>query len=88
MGYSKRSSKKGEAFLVTIRDDGLLIGAGLFNYSKHNGIYSVGAYKRELFDRPIGHAVQMMAIEKLKEIGCRTYHLGQKAVDMGDAKFY
>ena len=28
-----------------------------------------------------------MAIEKLKDIGCRTYHLGQKAVDMGDAKF-
>ena len=83
----KDQVKNGEAFLVTIRDDGLLIGAGLFTYSKHNGIYSVGAYKRELFDRPIGHAVQMMAIEKLKDIGCRTYHLGQKAVDMGDAKF-
>ena len=83
----KDQVKKGEAFLVTVREDHLLIGAGLFNYSKHHGIYSVGAYKRELFDRPIGHAVQMKAIERLKEIGCRTYHLGQKAIDMGEVKF-
>ena len=76
-----------EAFLVTIRDDNLLIGAGLFNYSKYHGVYSVGAYKRELFDQPIGHAVQMKAIEKLKEIGCRRYNLGQKAIDIGETIF-
>ena len=41
-------------------------------------MYSVAAYKK-VFDRPIGHAVQMIAIEKLKELGCKTYYLGQKA---------
>lgn len=70
-----------EAFLVTVRDHGLLIGAGFFNYSRDAGMYSVGAYKRELFDKPIGHAVQMTAIKRLKDLGCKTYHLGQKALN-------
>ncbi|MEC9381784.1 MAG: hypothetical protein VX984_01725 [Thermodesulfobacteriota bacterium] len=75
----KEQIKNKEAFLVTVRDEGELIGAGFFNYTKDMGMYSVAAYKRELFDRPIGHAVQMLAIEKLKELGCKTYYLGQKA---------
>ena len=75
----KEQIKNKEAFLVTVRDKKVLIGAGFFNYTKDMGMYSVGAYKRELFDRPIGHAVQMMAIEKLKDLGCTTYNLGQKA---------
>ena len=69
-----------EAFLVSVRDGNLLIGAGFFNFSKDMGTYSVGAYKRDLFDKPIGHAVQIVAIKKLKDLGCKTYILGQKAV--------
>ena len=69
-----------EAFLVSVRDGNLLIGAGFFNFSKDMGTYSVGAYKRDLFDKPIGHAVQIIAIKKLKDLGCKTYILGQKAV--------
>ena len=71
-----------EAFLITVRDKEILIGAGLFNYSKYFGMYSVGAYKRELFHKPIGHAVQMKAIERLKELGCRTYYLGKRATSL------
>ena len=70
-----------EAFLVTVRDHDLLIGAGFFNYSRDVGLYSVGAYKRELSDKPIGHVVQMTAIKKLKDLGCKTYHLGKKALN-------
>ena len=69
-----------EAFLVSVRDGKKLIGAGFFNFSRDMGTYSVGAYKRDLFDKPIGHAVQMIAIKKLKDLGCKTYILGQKAV--------
>ena len=68
-----------EAFLITVRDKKALIGAGLFNYSRDVGMYSVGAYKRELFDKPIGHAVQMKAVEKLKNLGCSKYYLGKRA---------
>ena len=68
-----------EAFLITVRDKKALIGAGLFNYSRDVGMYSVGAYKRELFDKPIGHAVHMKAVEKLKNLGCSKYYLGKRA---------
>jgi len=74
----KEQIKNKEAFLVTVRDKEVLIGAGFFTYTKDMGSYSVGAYKRELFDKPIGHGVQMKAIETLKEKGCKIYHIGQK----------
>tara|TARA_B100001057_G_scaffold501248_1_gene622469 strand:- start:3587 stop:4600 length:1014 start_codon:yes stop_codon:yes gene_type:complete len=76
-----------QAFLVTVRDEDSLIGAGFFNYSRDEGMYSVGAYKRELFDKPIGHAVQMLAIEKLKELGCLRYNLGQKTTALDETYF-
>lgn len=74
-----------EAFLVSVRDGNTLIGAGFFNFSRDMGTYSVGAYKRDLFDKPIGHAVQMIAIKKLKDLGCKTYILGQKAVALSSS---
>ena len=74
-----------EAFLVSVRDGSTLIGAGFFNFSRDMGTYSVGAYKRDLFDKPIGHAVQMIAINKLKDLGCKTYILGQKAVALSSS---
>jgi FemAB family protein len=74
----KEQIKNDEAFLVTVRGGDVLIGAGLFTYTKDMGSYSIGAYKREMFDKPIGHGVQMKAIEALKEKGCKTYHIGQK----------
>ena len=73
-----------EAFLVTVRDEKDLVGGGFFTHTRDIGMYSVGAYKRNLFDKPIGHAVQMTAIEKLKEIGCTSYQLGQKSTYLSD----
>jgi FemAB family protein len=68
-----------EAFLVEIRDaDMKMVGAGLFTYTKDIGQYSVGVYKRELFDKPLGHGVQAKAIEHLKSKGCKWYEIGQK----------
>ena len=68
-----------ESFLVTISNaQDQMIGAGLFTYSSYQGLYCVGAYKRELFDKPLGHAVQMKAIETLKRKGLHWYEIGQK----------
>jgi len=68
-----------ESFLVTISDETEnLVGVGLFTYSRYQGLYCVGAYKRELFDKPLGHVVQMKAIELLKNKGVRWYEIGQK----------
>jgi FemAB family protein len=68
-----------ESFLITVSDKNeKLVGAGLFIYSDYQSLYCVGAYKRELFNKPIGHPVQMKAIEFLKQKRCRWYEIGQK----------
>jgi len=75
-----------EAFLVMVKNNNALVGAGFFTYTKDIGSYSVGAYKRELFDKPIGHGVQMKAIEMLKEKGCKKYLIGQKMISLDKNK--
>jgi FemAB family protein len=68
-----------DAFLIVVSDThDRMVGAGLFTYSCYQGLYSVGVYKRELFDKPIGHVVQMKAIETLKKKGVIWYEIGQK----------
>jgi FemAB family protein len=68
-----------ESFLITVSNaQGQMVGAGLFTHSAYQGLYCVGAYKRDLFDKPLGHAVQMKAIEALKRKGLHWYEIGQK----------
>ncbi len=70
---------KQQAFLVyLLNKDGQMDGAGFFNFTKDEGLYSVAAYKRELFDKPLGHVVQYRAIEELKKRGVRWYKLGSR----------
>ncbi len=76
-----------EAFLVTVsKERKELVGSGFFTYSNYQGLYSVGAYKRELFNKPIGHAVQIKSIEFLKEKGCKWYEIGQKHLEIDKVK--
>lgn len=68
-----------ESFIVTVSaENDEMVGAGLFTYSRDSGFYCVGAYKRELSDQPLGHAVQMKAIETFKKNGVKWYELGLK----------
>ena len=55
------------SFLTVSDQQDSIVGVGLFNCSKTLGVYESGVYKRELFDRPLGHPVQMRAIEILKK---------------------
>ncbi len=67
------------AFLVVLYDfSHELIGGGYFNYTRDEAFYSVGVYKRELFDQPLGHLVQFLAITFMKELGIRQYCLGKR----------
>ena len=70
----------GVAFLVALRDpvDQRLVGAGFFQHSRDEGLYAVGAYDRSLFDKPLGHAVQQLAIETLKAKGVSWYRIGER----------
>lgn len=73
------SVKNGESFLIVLRNDaGKMVGAGLFIATKDEGSYSVGAYDRTLFDKPLGHVVQYRAIQEMKRRGCRWYSIGRR----------
>ena len=77
----KQSALNNEGFLVVVyRNNNLsreLIGAGFFEVSSYEGVYSVGAYDRSLFDQPVSHIVQLRAIEELKRRGCDWYYIGR-----------
>lgn len=67
----------GGAFLVYLRDDGhRMVGGGLFYTTLNESLYVVGAYDRDLFDKPLGHVVQFRAIEEMKKRGLDWYCIG------------
>lgn len=67
------------AFLVYLRNsNGEMVGGGLFNFTRDEGVYAVGVYDRSLFDKPLGHVVQYRAIEELKNRGARWYKIGTR----------
>jgi FemAB family protein len=70
-----------QAFLVTLHDpaDAMrMVGAALFEVTRDEAVYSVGAFDRALFTRPLGHVVQSRAIEEMKRLELRRYVLGAR----------
>lgn len=67
----------GSAFLVYLSDPaGRMVGAGLFHLTRDESLYAVGAYDRQLFDKPLGHLVQFRAIQELLNRHVRWHKLG------------
>lgn len=70
---------QGRSFLVYLLNTaGEMNGAGLFNFTRDEGLYAVAAYNRALQDQPLGHLVQYRAIEELKRRGQRWYKIGER----------
>ena len=69
--------QRGVAFLCCLRDpaDNRLVGAGFFQCTRDEGLYSVAAYDRSLFNKPLGHVVQQLAIETMKARGLTWYRI-------------
>ena len=68
------------AFALYLRDAaGTLVGASLFNCSRDEAYYAVGAYRRELFDQPLAHLNVFEAIRHARSRGLRRLILGQRA---------
>ncbi len=68
----------GEALLVWLADaEGRMVGGGFFQFTDSEALYSVAAYDRDLFDKPLGHVVQARAIEEFKRRGLGWYKLGE-----------
>ncbi|OQA34680.1 MAG: hypothetical protein BWY57_00316 [Betaproteobacteria bacterium ADurb.Bin341] len=80
-----RAILDGDAFLAYLRDDaGKMVGGGLFHVTRDEGLYAIGAYDRDLFDKPLGHVVQYRAIEAMKQRGVRWYKLGLRCYPADD----
>lgn len=74
-----KAMSEGDAFCVVLRDQiGRMVGCGYFNLTSHEGVYSVAAYDRSLFDKPLGHTVQFVAIQEMKKRGLRWYKIGAR----------
>ena len=52
------------------------MGGSFFRYTTKEAIYSSGVYKRELFDKPLGHYTQHLAIQHMQKIGLEWYKIG------------
>jgi hypothetical protein len=74
-----RQITENEAFLITGRLDGQLVTAALFLHSPSYCYYGVSASLREMFDKPLSHAVLWRSILEAKRRGCRLYEMGDLA---------
>ena len=80
----KEGINSGVNFFVGLRNaSGIMVGGGLFSTSKDECFYAVGAYDRNLFDKPLGHLVQFLAIEEMVQRRMRWYLIGRKC-NIGD----
>ena len=87
-GYETRSKStwdnqyeqicNGETFAITGKIDKEVVTASIFSNNYENCLYRVGVSKRELFDKPMSHALIWEAICYAKKIGCRTFNLGKQ----------
>lgn len=76
----------GQAFLIMLHrpEDGKLVGSGFFQHTRNEGFYAVAVYDRDLFDKPLGHVVQQIAIEHMKSMGLRWYKIGDRLYPHND----
>lgn len=65
------------AFLIAGRLNGQLVTAALFLCSASYCYYGVSASVREMFDKPLSHAVLWRSVLEAKRRGCRLYEVGE-----------
>jgi hypothetical protein len=70
--------KSNEAFLVFGQYEGEIVTAGYFIYNKVNCIYGSSASRRDLFHKPIFHAIMWTAVIYAKHIGCKWFEAGEQ----------
>ena len=68
----------GEAFVVFGHVDDRLVSAGLFMHSETNCYYGVSASRRDLFEKPLFHALMWTANLHAKKIGWRRFEVGEQ----------
>ena len=66
-----------EGFILFGYLDGKLVAASLFIHNENLCYYGVGAYRRELFDKPISHALVWRGVMHAKALGCQQFEFGE-----------
>lgn len=66
----------GQAFAIYGYLNDELVSAGFFIYNENECYYGVGAYQRELFDKPLSHVSVWQAIILAKQLGCCFFTMG------------
>ncbi len=74
----QRMIKNNSAFMVRALLDGALVSCALFTHSDKNCYYAVSAANREMFDKPLSHAVVWRGIQVSKQLGCLYFDLGEQ----------
>ena len=67
-----------EAFAIMGEFEGDLVTAALFPYSSKYCYYGVSVSRRELFDKPLSHALIWSAMQYAKQQGCHFFELGSQ----------
>ena len=66
-----------EAVLILSYYKNDIIGGAIFQLNSSYALYSVAAYRRDLFHLPIGHTIQFEAFKFFIEYGVKLYYLGE-----------
>ncbi|MCR5225688.1 MAG: hypothetical protein K6E27_00550 [Eubacterium sp.] len=74
------TSCSGFDFVVFIREKITkeLVGAALFTATPQSGLYSVAAYDRSRFSKPVGHIIQAFSMNYMRNKGVRWYEIGER----------
>ncbi|MFC2117209.1 hypothetical protein ACFLSY_01025 [Bacteroidota bacterium] len=67
-----------EAFVIFGYIDNHLVSAGFFMHNKSNCYYGVSASRRDMFEKPLFHALMWTAIIHAKKIGCHRFEVGEE----------
>jgi len=70
--------RAGEAFVVIGNLQNQPVSAGLYLVNRTNCNYWVSASRRDLFQKPLFHALMWTAILHAKALGCRWFEMGQE----------
>jgi hypothetical protein len=67
-----------EMFLITGHFEGRMVTGGLFKLGKGHAYYAIGASDRDLFEKPLSHAVIWKAMLYAKSRGIRSFEVGDQ----------
>ena len=71
--YHYEMIKNNEAFLINGHYDDKVVSSALFIHNNQYCLYGVSASRRDLFEKPLSHAIIWKAILNAKLIGCKYF---------------